>query len=93
MITQCISIADVTIWLTCAVVLATEVVVVWLNRRYSKLRKTKDSEYFTDYTHGKLTMRVFKNEFEFQAKKNIPSGKIVDGGVLSAFYMWVLFEE
>ena len=50
MITQCISIADVTIWLTCAVVLATEVVVVWLNRRYSKLRKTKDSEYFTDYT-------------------------------------------
>ena len=50
-------------------------------------------EYFTDYTHGKLTMRVFKNEFEFQAKKDIPSGKIVDGGVLSAFYMWVLFEE
>lgn len=72
MITQCISIADVTIWLTCAVVLATEVVVVWLNRRYSKLRKTKDSEYFTDYTHGKLTMRVFKMNSNFRRKRTFP---------------------
>ena len=69
--------------------------------RLNKFEALLKSDYFiffklfrrNERTHGKLTMRVFKNEFEFQAKKDIPSGKIVDGGVLSAFYMWVLFEE
>lgn len=88
----------VDIWLICtvfvAVILAfTECFIIFLYLRHRKLKRAREVEHYTDYTHGNLVMRVYKAEFEFQAKREIPLSKILDGGVLSQYYMWILFEK
>ena len=61
--------------------------------KYIRLRDRKENEHYTDYTNGNMVMRVFKNEFEYPATKNLNPAKILDGGALSAGYRWVLFEK
>lgn len=61
--------------------------------RYSRLRKQKENEYYTDYVHNNLTLRIFKPEFEYQAVGKIPVEKLLDRGTFSQFYLWVLFEK
>lgn len=55
-------------------------------------RRQKESEYYTDYVHKRLTLRVYKPEFEYQAIGKIPIEKILDQGTLSPFYKWALIE-
>lgn len=55
-------------------------------------RKQKESEYYTDYVHKRLILRVYKPEFEYQAIGKIPIEKILDQGTLSPFYKWALIE-
>lgn len=69
------------------------VIVLTLCFRYYMLRKQKDNEYYTDYKHKGLVLRVFKEEFEYQALGRVPIEKILDRGVLSKFYLWALIEE
>ena len=61
--------------------------------KYARLRKQKENEYYTDYVHNGLVLRVYKMEFEYEAVGNIPSEKILDRGNLSKFYDWCLFEK
>lgn len=55
-------------------------------------RRQKESEYYTDYVHKRLILRVYKPEFEYQAIGKIPIEKILDQGTLSPFYKWALIE-
>lgn len=71
----------------------TECFIIFLYLRHKKLKRAREVEHYTDYIHGNLVMRVYKPEFEFQAKRDIPLHKILDGGVLSQYYMWILFEK
>ena len=59
---------------------------------YVRLSRRKMSEYYTDYQNGKLIIRIFKPEFEYQAIGNIQRGKILDRGVFSKYYCWALIE-
>lgn len=61
--------------------------------KYEKLRKHTESEYYIDYVYKTQIMRVFKNEFEFQAIGNIERGKLLDTGALNPFYRWALIER
>lgn len=68
--------------------LATLVVCV----KYVRLRKEKDSQYYTDYRHKNTIVRVYKPEFEHYAIGDVPRDKLLDRGVFSQFYFWVLIE-
>ena len=57
-----------------------------------KRLRSKETEYYTDYVHGNLAMRVFKVEFEFQAVGNVNVNRILDRGTLSPTYLWALIE-
>lgn len=61
--------------------------------KYAKLRGKKENEYYTDYVHNNLVLRVFKPEFEYEAVGKIPIDKILDRGTLSRFYDWCLIEK
>lgn len=69
------------------------VAVLGLILTYVRLRNKKDSEYYTDYHNGKLILRIFKPEYEYQAIGNVQRGKILDRGTLSQFYFWALIES
>lgn len=56
------------------------------------LGRKKDSEYYTDYRHGKLVLRIFKPEFEYQAIGNLNKYSILDRGVFSQYYLWALID-
>lgn len=60
---------------------------------YVKLKERRDSDYYTDYLNGKLLMRVYKPEFEFQAIGNLGKDEILDGGNLTAYYKWALIKK
>ena len=68
--------------------MAVIVFVVW-----ERFRPTKESEFYTDYIHGTLILRIFKPEFEYQAIGNVDLRTILDRGVLSQNYFWVLIEK
>lgn len=57
------------------------------------LKRQKENEYYTDYVHNKLILRVYKPEFEYQALGKIPREKILDGGNLTMMYKWALIER
>lgn len=65
----------------------------WLWYRYIRLRKQKENEYYTDYVHNNLILRIYKPEFEYQAIGNVPLGKLLDRGNFSQFYVWALIEK
>lgn len=61
--------------------------------KYVRLRKQKENEYYTDFYHNNLILRVYKPEFEYQAVGKVPIDKILDRGTFSQFYLWVLLEK
>ena len=69
------------------------IMVLILCFKYVRLKHQKENEYYTDYVHNNLILRVYKPEFEYQAIGNIPVEKILDGGNLSQFYKWALIEK
>lgn len=56
-------------------------------------RKIRDNEYYTDYKHNNLTLRIYKPEFEYKAIGGIPRGKLLDCGTFSQFYNWALIDS
>lgn len=68
------------------------VAVLILCVKYSRLRHQKENEYYTDYRHNNLTLRVYKPEFEYQAIGSINRGKILESGTLSPYYNWALLQ-
>ena len=67
--------------------------VLFLCYKYIRLKHQKENEYYTDYTHNNLILRVYKPEFEWQAIGNVPREKLLDRGNFSQFYLWCLIEK
>lgn len=59
---------------------------------YIRMRRAKDSEHYTDFVHGNLTMRVYKPMFEYPARTEA-KGTIIEGGTLSPTYDWLLIQK
>lgn len=76
-----------------ALLLLTDLLIVIFLCKYVKLKKQKENEYYTDYLHNNLVLRVFKAEFEFQAVSSLRVTKILDRGNLNMYYLWILFER
>lgn len=76
-----------------ALLLLTDLLIVIFLCKYVKLKKQKENEYYTDYLHNNLVLRVFKTEFEFQAVSPLRVTKILDRGNLNMYYLWILFER
>lgn len=55
-------------------------------------KNQKENEYYTDYTHNSLILRIYKPEFEYQAIGNISRDKLLDGGNFSMYYKWALIQ-
>ena len=69
------------------------VAVLILCYKYRVLRNKKENEYYTDYVHNGLILRVYKPEFEYEAIGKVPMEKMLDRGTLSQFYNWALIEK
>lgn len=69
------------------------VAVLILCYRYIRLSNQKENEYYTDYVHNRLILRVYKPEFEYEAIGKLPIEKILDRGNLSQYYVWALIEK
>lgn len=67
--------------------------VIVLAVKYIRLKKQKENEYYTDYFHGNLILRIYKPEFEYQAVGNVPREKLLDRGNFSQFYIWTLIQR
>lgn len=67
--------------------------VIVLAVKYIRLKKQKENEYYTDYFHGNLILRIYKPEFEYQAVGNVPREKLLDRGNFSQFYVWTLMQK
>ena len=68
------------------------VAVLILCYKYVRLKNQKENEYYTDYRHNNLVLRIYKPEFEYQAIGKVPIDKILDRGTFSQFYLWALIE-
>lgn len=60
--------------------------------KYIRLKTQKENEYYTDYVHNRLILRIYKVEFEYEAIGKVPIEKILDRGTFSKFYDWCLIE-
>lgn len=60
--------------------------------KYIRLKTQKENEYYTDYVHNGLILRIYKIEFEYEAIGKVPIEKILDRGTFSKFYDWCLIE-
>lgn len=69
------------------------VAVLILCYKYVQLKNQKENEYYTDYRHNNLILRIYKPEFEYQAIGKVPIEKIFDRGTFSQFYLWALIES
>ena len=67
--------------------------VILLAYKYVQLRNQKENEYYTDYVHNNLVLRVYKPEYEYQAVGNISTEYLLDRGSLSPLYDWVLIDK
>ena len=67
--------------------------VIVLAVKYIRLKKQKENEYYTDYFHGNLILRIYKPEFEYQAVGNVPREKLLDRGNFSQSYIWTLIQK
>lgn len=65
-------------------------VICW---KYIRLKKQKENEYYTDYIHNNLILRIYKPEFEYQAIGKVSKDKLLDVGNFSQFYKWALIEK
>ena len=61
-----------------ALLLLTDLLIVIFLCKYVKLKKQKENEYYTDYLHNNLVLRVTK---------------VLDRGNLNMYYLWILFER
>lgn len=57
------------------------------------IRKVAENEFYTDYVHGNLILRIFKPEFEYQAVGDLNPYSILDRGNFSKFYVWALIDS
>lgn len=67
--------------------------VILLAYKYIQLKSQKENEYYTDYVHNNLVLRVYKPEYEYQAAGNISTEYLLDRGRLSPLYDWVLIDK
>lgn len=81
------------IYISMALDLISFVAVLVLCCKYIRLKNQKENEYYTDYIHNNLILRIFKPEFEYEAVGKIPVEKILDRGTFSQFYNWCLIEK
>lgn len=73
-------------------VLSTASVII-LAVKYIRLKNQKENEYYTDYFHGNIILRIYKPEFEYQAVGNVPREKLLDRGNFSQYYVWALMQK
>lgn len=64
---------------------------VFLLHRKTKIKR--ENEYYTDYFHNNLILRIYKPEFEYQAIGSVSREKLLDRGTFSQFYMWALISK
>lgn len=69
------------------------IAVIILAVKYVRLKSQKENEYYTDYVHNNLVLRVYKPEYEYQAAGNISTKYLLDRGRLSPMYDWVLIDK
>lgn len=78
----------------CIITVALQIVsllsVLVLCVKYVRLKETKENEYYTDYRHNNLILRIYKTEFEYMAIGKVPRNNILDQGTFSPTYMWAL---
>lgn len=72
----------------CFVILL-QILILWV---IFQKKKQRENEYYTDYVHNKLILRIYKPEFEYQAIGNISRNKLLDGGTFSLYYKWALIQ-
>jgi hypothetical protein len=65
---------------------------IYLWNKFIKQKKSKSSEYYTDYVYGKTAIRIFKPEFEYQAIGDLNPYSILDRGNFSQYYVWALID-
>ena len=80
-------------WILITLQLITLLSVVYVCFRYVRLQEQKENEYYTDYVHNGIILRVYKPEYEFQAAGNISIEYLLDRGTLSPRYDWVLIDK
>lgn len=73
----------------CFVILL-QILILWV---IFQKKKQRENEYYTDYVHNKLILRIYKPEFEYQAIGNISRDKLLDGGTFSLYYKWALIQS
>lgn len=78
----------VIIGLLCFIILL-QMLILWV---IFQKKKQRENEYYTDYVHNKLILRIYKQEFEYQAIGNISRDKLLDGGTFSLYYKWALIQ-
>lgn len=78
----------VIIGLLCFIILS-QILIFWV---IFQKKKQRENEYYTDYVHNKLILRIYKPEFEYQAIGNISRDKLLDGGTFSLYYKWALIQ-
>lgn len=78
----------VIIGLLCFIILL-QMLILWV---IFQKKKQRENEYYTDYVHNKLILRIYKPEFEYQAIGNISRDKLLDGGTFSLYYKWALIQ-
>lgn len=61
--------------------------------KYVRLKSQKENEYYTDYVHNNLILRIYKPEFEYQAIGNIERDRLLDTGTFSQYYVWTLIQQ
>lgn len=70
-------------------VLFVQITILWVIF-YKK--KQKENEYYTDYVHNRLILRIYKPEFEYKAIGNISRDRLLDVGNFSLYYKWALIQ-
>lgn len=66
-----------------------QILILWV---IFKKKKQRENEYYTDYVHNKLILRIYKPEFEYQAIGNVSRDRLLDGGTFSLYYKWALIQ-
>lgn len=78
----------VIIGLLCFMILL-QILILWV---IFQKKKQRENEYYTDYVHNKLVLRIYKPEFEYQAIGNISRDKLLDVGTFGLFHKWALIQ-
>ena len=66
---------------------------VFISFHYIKVKRIRETEYWTDYVHNDTVMRVYKWEFETQSLEGMKRWQVLDRGDLTPYYRWILFTK